>query len=75
VHVRVDGSPGQQFALLFRDWLIAEPDVRAEYLSVKREVASAGHRTTADYADAKEPWFVDAYHRAWVWADATDWKS
>jgi dephospho-CoA kinase len=26
------------------------------------------------YAEAKEPWFVGAYHRAWAWADATEWK-
>lgn len=74
VHLRVDGWPGQQFALLFVDWLIAEPSVRNEYLAVKRDVEAAGHRTTADYADAKEPWFVDAYRRAWAWADATGWR-
>ncbi|MDP9168078.1 MAG: hypothetical protein M3O32_18750, partial [Actinomycetota bacterium] len=27
-----------------------------------------------DYAEAKEPWFVDAYRRAWQWADATGWQ-
>ncbi len=30
VHVRVDGWPNQQFALLFVDWLGAEADARAE---------------------------------------------
>jgi dephospho-CoA kinase len=75
VHVRVDGWPGQQFALLFRDWLRAEPAVRDEYLALKRSVAAAGHPTTAEYADAKEPWFVDAYRRAWAWAAATGWTS
>jgi dephospho-CoA kinase len=74
VHVRVDGWPNQRFALLFRDWLVAEPDVRAEYLTLKREVAAAGHRSMDHYAEAKEPWFVGAYHRAWAWADATEWK-
>ncbi|MBJ7339027.1 dephospho-CoA kinase [Mycolicibacterium sp.] len=74
VHVRVDGSPGQQFALLFRDWVTAEPAVRDEYLELKRNVASQGHHTTAAYADAKEPWFEDAYRRAWAWADATGWR-
>ncbi len=60
VHIRVAGWPNQQFALLFRDWLIANPPVRADYLSVKR-------------ADAKEPWFLDSYRRAWMWADGTGW--
>ena len=36
VHMRVDGWPNQQFALLFVDWLRADPDVRADYLAVKR---------------------------------------
>ena len=52
VHIRVDGWPNQQFALLARDWLMAEPDVR----------------------NATQPWSVDAYRRAWAWADATGWR-
>jgi dephospho-CoA kinase len=74
VHFRVDGWPGQQFALLFRDWLTAVPDVRDEYLAVKRGMVAAGHHTTGDYADAKEPWLRDAYRRAWAWADETGWR-
>jgi dephospho-CoA kinase len=73
VHIRVDGWPNQQFALLFVDWLKANPGVQADYLAVKRE-AEAGHPTTAHYADAKEPWFVGAYRDAWAWADRTNWQ-
>jgi dephospho-CoA kinase len=72
VHIRVDGWPGQQFALLFVDWLIANPAVQHEYLTVKRQ-AQAGH-PTSHYAEAKEPWFADAYPRAWAWADETGWR-
>ncbi|KAA0096140.1 dephospho-CoA kinase [Mycolicibacterium sp. P1-18] len=74
VHLRVDGWPNQRFALLFRDWLLANEDVRAEYLALKRSVAAEGHETSGDYAEAKEPWLVDAYRRAWEWADATGWR-
>jgi dephospho-CoA kinase len=74
VHLRVDGWPGQQFALLFVDWLTADAAARAEYLELKRTVAAKGHATTADYADAKEPWFDDAYRRAWAWAKETGWR-
>lgn len=74
VHVRVDGWPGQQFALLFRDWLTADAAAREEYLALKRRVASERHATTDAYAEAKEPWFTDAYRRAWEWADATSWR-
>jgi dephospho-CoA kinase len=70
VHIRVDGWPGQQFALLFCDWLTANPDVQQDYVAVKRQALSA-----ADYADAKEPWFADAYSRAWQWANRTGWRS
>lgn len=68
VHIRVDGWPNQRFALLFRDWLRADAEVRDEYLAVKREALGA-----SDYADAKEPWFAEAYARALAWADATGW--
>jgi dephospho-CoA kinase len=70
VHVRVDGWPGQQFALLFRDWLAANPGVQQDYLAAKRRALSA-----ADYPQAKEPWFADAYARAWEWANTTGWRA
>lgn len=74
VHVRVAGWPGQQFALLFVDWMKANPDVQAEYVDLKRRVAAQDSATTGAYADAKEPWFLDAYRRAWEWADTTGWR-
>ena len=61
VHLRVDGWPGQRFALLFRDWLVAEPAVRQEYLAVEQA------------ADPEETWFAVAYDRAWAWAQQTGW--
>jgi dephospho-CoA kinase len=68
IHLRVNGRPNQQFALMFVDWLKANPGVRDEYLAAKRQALSA-----PDYADAKEPWFLDAYWRARAWADSTGW--
>ncbi len=68
VHVRIDGWPNQQFALLFTDWLAQHPAVQADYLAAKRAAEAS-----PDYAQAKEPWFLDAYRRAWDWADATNW--
>ncbi|MCV7358595.1 dephospho-CoA kinase [Mycolicibacterium fluoranthenivorans] len=70
VHIRVQGRPNQQFALLFVDWLKANPGVRADYLAAKRAA-----QATADYAHAKEPWFLDNYRRARLWADSTGWRS
>ena len=74
VHIRVDGWPNQQFALLFVDWLAANPDVRADYLAVKRAAEARAGGDIAAYAAAKEPWFLDAYRRAWEWADSTGWR-
>jgi dephospho-CoA kinase len=73
VHIRVDGWPNQRFALLFVDWLAANPDVQADYLAVKR--SAARHHDIGAYAEAKEPWFLDAYRRAWLWADSTGWSA
>ena len=69
VHVRVDGWPGQQFALLFRAWLAANPVGQDDYLAAKRRALSA-----PDYTEAKEPWFAEAYGRAWEWAETTGWR-
>jgi dephospho-CoA kinase len=74
VHIRVDGWPNQQFALLFVDWLKANPGVRADYLEVKRQADSSGGGNLLRYVTAKEPWFLDAYRRAWEWADSTGWQ-
>ncbi|WP_405162426.1 dephospho-CoA kinase [Nocardia sp. NBC_01499] len=75
VHVRVDGSPGQEFALLFRDWLRADADARAEYVEVKRAAEAkaaglTGAAATIAYLDVKEPWFTAVYPRMLAWRDS-----
>ncbi|BBY20870.1 dephospho-CoA kinase [Mycobacterium stomatepiae] len=74
VHIRVAGWPNQQFALLFVDWLAANPEERVNYLAVKHEAEKPANGDMALYVEAKEPWFADAYRRAWEWADFTGWK-
>ena len=61
VHIRSDGSPNQRFALLFVDWLNANPGVRADYLDAK-------------HSDRTAAWVLDAYGRAESWAHGTDWS-
>ncbi|MEU6132656.1 dephospho-CoA kinase [Saccharopolyspora sp. NPDC047091] len=72
LHVRVQGGPGWWVALLLRDWLRADPEARADYLAVKREL-SARHDTPEAYAAAKDPWFPAALPKAQEWADRTGW--
>jgi dephospho-CoA kinase len=75
LHVREVGSPGWRFALLFRDWLRADPAARAEYLAVKRDAAAryAGDPDAARYVEVKEPWFDAALPRAEEWAATSAW--
>ncbi|WP_336921118.1 dephospho-CoA kinase [Aquipuribacter sp. SD81] len=73
LHVRVVGTPPVAFALLFRDWLRADEQARADYEALKRRLA-AHHPVRADYAAAKEPWFADvAGPAARAWAEAAGW--
>ena len=76
VHLRVDSWPNQQFALLFVDWLKANPEVRDEYLAVKRRAqqAASPDGDIERYLAIKEPWFLEAYRRAWEWADRSGWR-
>ena len=76
LHVRVAGSPGWRFALLFRDWLRADPSAAAEYLGVKRAASAefAGDVDAERYTRAKEPWFERAWQRSQAWAELTGWQ-
>jgi dephospho-CoA kinase len=73
LHLRVAGSAGWRYALLFRDWLRAEPGEAAAYETEKRRLAAA-HPLRADYAAAKEPWFGAVLPRAEQWARNAGWK-
>jgi dephospho-CoA kinase len=76
LHVRVDGAAGATVALAFRDWLRADAGVRRDYQAMKEGVAAgrAGDETTAGYAEAKEPWFVDTLPRLERWVRDTGWE-
>jgi dephospho-CoA kinase len=76
VHLRVEGSPGWRFALLFPDWLRANPADLADYLAVKRKLSHQfeADDTTDNYAEAKEAWFDAAGPRAEEWAERTGWQ-
>jgi dephospho-CoA kinase len=70
LHLRVEGSPGWRWALLFRDLLRADPDVRADYLALKRGLAG---RPRDLYTVGKEPWFDGAHDSMERWAASTGW--
>jgi dephospho-CoA kinase len=74
VHIRVDGWPNQQFALLFVSWLRADVGARAADLAGKLKAEQAGGGDISRYVATKEPWYPEAYRRAWEWADSTGWR-
>lgn len=75
VHIRPYGTAGWRFALLFRDWLRADPQIRREYLSIKQELVRqfASDGDTTRYGIAKDPWFAIVYSRIEQWATQTGW--
>jgi dephospho-CoA kinase len=75
VHERVIDSAGWRYALMFRDWLRAEPDVLADYARIKQKLAAEhASRTTGAYADAKQPWFAKSWPALRDWAARTNWS-
>jgi dephospho-CoA kinase len=76
LHLRVRDAANRRHAVLFRDWLRADAEVRSEYLAMKRETAVrfAADRDSTRYAEAKEPWFDLAAERAERWARDTGWR-
>ncbi|WP_091346017.1 dephospho-CoA kinase [Micromonospora rhizosphaerae] len=73
LHLRVAESPGWRHALLMRDHLRADPDQRAAYLQLKRELAASAP-DSATYGTLKDPWFDEEHLRAEEWAALTAWR-
>jgi dephospho-CoA kinase len=76
LHVRVAGSPGWRYALMFRDWLRDDPSALMLYSEHKAALARrfAASGSTREYAEAKEPWFTEvAWPRMAAWAEAAGW--
>lgn len=70
VHMRVFGSPGERYALLFPQWLRAHAEAARDYEEFKRELAM-GTASTGEYAEAKEGWFSAAEADLLKWAEGT----
>ena len=73
VHVRRAGSFSEQWALLFRDYLRADPDAAVEYEAVKRRLAIRYRDDRRAYVDAKGPFLWEIIRRADDWAQAQGW--
>jgi dephospho-CoA kinase len=73
VYVREVNRPGWRSALLFGDWLRAQPKERDAYATFKRRLAQSATGMTG-YAEAKGAWWEQAFARADAWARHTGWS-
>jgi len=73
IHMRVRGSWGEQFALLFRDYLRNNAEDARRYSEAKRDLAQRFRLEREAYVEAKEPIIWDIMRRASRWSQATGW--
>lgn len=75
IHVRVVGRPNWRYALLFRDYLRANPQARDAYAELKRRLAAHPGMTRDEYPDIKDPACDLIYVAAEAWAGTVDWHA
>lgn len=73
VHIREVGRFNHRFALLFRDFLRADENARAQYQTFKRQAALAYPNDINGYLALKAPVFNLLYRMAETWAAMTHW--
>jgi GrpB-like predicted nucleotidyltransferase (UPF0157 family) len=75
VHIQKNGSWGQQFVLLFRDYLRQHPAEQRRYEAVKQALAEKyryGERLK--YVEGKSPIIWEIMQRANQWSQETGWE-
>ncbi|MBO3744545.1 GrpB family protein [Streptosporangiaceae bacterium NEAU-GS5] len=73
LHIRQAGSPGERFALLFRDWFRAHPAAIPAYIKFKRSMAEIAP-DAATYTEMKNPVVDIVVVTAEDWARRTGWQ-
>lgn len=74
IHVRIDGSPNQRYALLFRDYLRAHPNSVKSIEAIKRELVRQNPEDVDAYYDIKDPVYDLICDAAKDWARWTGWQ-
>jgi GrpB-like predicted nucleotidyltransferase (UPF0157 family) len=75
VHVRIAGRANQRYALLFRDFLRANPAAAQAYGQVKTALAGYHPDNLDAYYDVKDPVCDIIIAGAEVWAVSTSWQA
>jgi GrpB-like predicted nucleotidyltransferase (UPF0157 family) len=73
IHVRISGRANQRYALLFRDYLRAQPAAALAYARVKEALVKYHPNDVEAYYDVKDPVCDILIGGAEVWAVATNW--
>ncbi len=74
IHVRRAGSWGEQFALLFRDYLRVNMEDAQRYASLKRRLAEQYGQDRLSYAEAKAPFIWEIMKKADRWSQDGGWQ-
>ena len=74
IHVRRSGSWGEQFALLFRDYMRTHPERAGLYADLKYRLADAYREDRHGYVDAKGPFIWETMQKADAWSQETGWE-
>jgi GrpB-like predicted nucleotidyltransferase (UPF0157 family) len=74
IHVRKAGSWGEQFALLFRDYMRTHPDEGEQYARLKRNLAERYRNDRHGYTEAKNPFIWSVMQRATDWSQKIGWE-
>ena len=69
IHVRIDGNPNQQYALLFRDYLRNHPNSAKSVELIKRELAKHHGDDIDTYYDIKDPVYDLLWEAALAWSN------
>ena len=74
VHVRINGNPNQQYALLFRDYLRTHPNSARTIERIKRELVKRHADDLEAYYDIKDPIYDLIWEAALDWSRQTNWR-
>ena len=74
VHVRINGNPNQQYALLFRDYLRTHPNSARTIELIKRELVKRHADDLEAYYDIKDPVYDLIWEAALDWSRETNWQ-
>ena len=74
LQVRQSGSWGEQFSLLFRDYLRTHSEEASAYSKLKHRLAAEHHANREAYVEANGPFIWTVMRAATDWSQSVGWK-